>query len=184
MLLRALRVRREKNVRLSLKTRILLVISIGITIAFFVIMGLNYSGMKQSIFKHRLEEAENIKNILMATRRVYHHQFLASGIPLTDKTLGFLPAYAMGNISKDFNSWSDSGMTFNNVSDRPRNPDNAADKIELMAMDYFRKNPDKNIRCNFCRLIPVTIIITTLCLFIPKSTVCNAMEIKKMHHLL
>ncbi len=82
----------------------------------------------------------------MATRRVYHQQFLASDIPLTDKTLGFLPAHAMSRISKDFSNWSDSGMIFNNVSDNPRNPDNAADEVELQTMDYFRKNPEQENR--------------------------------------
>jgi hypothetical protein len=53
----------------------------------------------------------------MATRRVYHHQFLESGIPLTDKTLGFLPAHALGRISKDFSNWTDGKLYFNNVSD-------------------------------------------------------------------
>lgn len=127
--------------QLSLKSRILLIITIGFTLIYVVIVSLNYSNMKQGILNHRLEEAENIKNILMATRRVYHQQFLASGIPLTDKTLGFLPAHAMSRISKDFSNWSDSGMIFSNVSDKPRNPDNVADEVELQAMDYFRKNP-------------------------------------------
>jgi len=82
----------------------------------------------------------------MATRRVYHHQFLSSGIELTDKTLGFLPAHAMGRISSDFKNWTTGELYFNNVSDRPRNPKNAADLVEMEAINYFRKNPDEKER--------------------------------------
>ena len=86
-------------------------------------------------------EALNLRATLMATRRIYHQQFLASGLPLTDQTIGFLPAHAMSRISRDFSNWADSGVRFNNVSDRPRNPENRADPDELRAMDWFRRNP-------------------------------------------
>jgi PAS domain S-box-containing protein len=86
-------------------------------------------------------DAEDIRGLLMATRRVYHKQFLSSGLPVNDETVGFLPAHALSRISKDFPNWSKSGLSFNNVSDRPRNPDNKADKFELDAMAYFRANP-------------------------------------------
>jgi PAS domain S-box-containing protein len=82
----------------------------------------------------------------MATRRVYHQQFLDSGIPLTDKTLGFLPAHALSRISNDFGNWTKNNLYFNNVSDRPRNPKNAADAIEKEAIMYYRGNPTEEER--------------------------------------
>ena len=91
-------------------------------------------------------EARHIRGVLMATRRVYHQQFLSSGIPLTDKTLGFLPAHSLSLISKDFKNWTDDKLHFNNVSDRPRNQRNAADSIEKKAISYFRENPTEKER--------------------------------------
>ena len=88
------------------------------------------------------KEAGNVRAMLMATRRVYHQQFLASGLPVNDDTVGFLPAHALSRISKDFSNWTNSGLYFNNVSDRPRNPVNQADRFELEAMDWFRANPE------------------------------------------
>jgi signal transduction histidine kinase/ActR/RegA family two-component response regulator len=82
-----------------------------------------------------------IRALLMATRRIYHQQFIASGLPVNDQTVGFLPAHAMARISTDYANWTNNGYRFNNVSDRPRNPDNKADRFELAAMDYFRANP-------------------------------------------
>jgi PAS domain S-box-containing protein len=98
---------------------------------------------------HRAEQeldAKTIRAMLMATRRVYHQQFLDSGLPVDDKTVGFLPAHAMSRISRDFPQWTDSGIVFNNVSDRPRNPANRADRFEQEAMDWFRANPKQEER--------------------------------------
>lgn len=82
-----------------------------------------------------------IRALLMAVRRVYQQQFLASGLPINDRTVGFLPAHSMSRISNDYAHWTNNGYRFNNVSDRPRNPANKADRFEMVAMDYFRNNP-------------------------------------------
>ena len=86
-------------------------------------------------------DVHTIRGILMATRRVYHQQFIDSGLPVTDQTVGFLPAHSVRRISDDYKEWNDNGYRFNNVSDRPRNPANKADKFELAAMDFYRTNP-------------------------------------------
>jgi len=82
-----------------------------------------------------------IRALLMATRRVYHQQFIASGLAVDEKTIGFLPAHAMSRISADYANWTNNGYRFNNVSDRPRNPANRADRFEMAAIGYFRDNP-------------------------------------------
>lgn len=87
-----------------------------------------------------------IRGILMATRRVYHQQFIKSGLPVTENTVGFLPAHAMARISAEYKEWNGNGYRFNNVSDRPRNPANRADAFELAAMDFFSAHPDARER--------------------------------------
>ena len=131
--------------KMTIQTKLLT--SIGIVLLFFFIVSglINYQTTKHNVEISLLEQAENIRNILMATRRVYNKQFTNSEIPLTDKTLGFLPAYAMSRISEDFSNWNNSELHFNNVSDRPRNPKNAANPIELEAINYFRKYPQEKI---------------------------------------
>ena len=86
-------------------------------------------------------EARNIHALVMATRRVYQDQFVKSGLPVTDATLGFLPAHSIARIAREFPNWSNSGIRFHNVSDRPRNPGNMADRFEMEAIDWFRANP-------------------------------------------
>jgi len=87
-------------------------------------------------------DVQAMRALLMATRRVYHQQFINSELPVNDKTIGFLPAHSMARISQDYANWTNNGYRFNNVSDRPRNPANQADTFELSAMDFFRNNPE------------------------------------------
>ncbi len=87
----------------------------------------------------------------MALRNVYQKQFIKHDIPITKKTLGFLPAHSISRISKDFRNWVGTGLSFNNVSDVPRNPGNMADSLELEAMAHFRNRPDEKER-----LVPFT----------------------------
>lgn len=136
---------------MKLQTKLLLAIGALLLTSFGIFQLLDYQQAKSDMADEVLEEARNIRGQLMATRRVYHHQFLDSGLPLTEKTLGFLPAHAISRISEDFSNWTDSGLSFNNVSDRPRNPGNAADTIEMEAIRYFREHPDAKER-----LLPFT----------------------------
>jgi PAS domain S-box-containing protein len=107
---------------------------------------LSYRQVKGDMAAQLLEEATNVRGILMAARRVQHLQFLASGLPVNEKTVGFLPAHSLSRIAKDFPNWAESGLYFNGVSDRPRNPGNKADASELAAMDWFRANPQAERR--------------------------------------
>ncbi|MCB1736097.1 MAG: EAL domain-containing protein [Gammaproteobacteria bacterium] len=127
---------------MSLYTRLVLTVTFMLLMSTF---GLAWLAMQEGR-DHALAEArataEDIRAVLMATRRVYQRQFLTHNIELNDDTLGFIPAHAMSRISLDFANWSDSGIRFSNVSDRPRNPANQADPDELEAMDFFRQNPE------------------------------------------
>ena len=129
-----------------LQTKLLLAIGLAFLAAFGALEYYAYQRDKAQIEQQILSEARAIRGVLMATRRVYHHQFLDSDLPLNDDTLGFLPAHALSRISRQFSSWVDTGLSFNNVSDRPRNPDNAADPVEMEAIRYFRKHPDADER--------------------------------------
>ncbi|HET7775259.1 MAG TPA: DUF3365 domain-containing protein, partial [Azospira sp.] len=107
---------------------------------------LGYRSVDEELRRHLDEEARIVRALLMATRRVYHQQFIASEIPLNDKTVGFLPAHALSRISQDFHHWIDTGLRFNNVSDQARNPFNQADRDELAAMDWFRHHREAEDR--------------------------------------
>lgn len=109
-------------------------------------LSLGYRAMQQSVHDHASDDARIVQGLLMATRRVYHQQFLDSGVELNSHTLGFLPAHALAKISQDFPNWLATGLRFNNVSDQPRNPVNQADAVELQDIAWFRANPKATAR--------------------------------------
>jgi len=128
-----------------LQTKLLLAISI-ILLAVFAALGvINYQAAERSAEAELLDQAGKVRNVLMSMRRIYHKQFINSGIELTEETVGFLPAHAVNRISADYPNWDKSGFKFNNVSDRPRNENQKADSNELEVMAFFRKNPKEKI---------------------------------------
>jgi PAS domain S-box-containing protein len=131
---------------MKLRTKLILILTSVFLLTFSAIECLRYQSIKSGVVRDLRREARNVRDILMATRRIYHQQFLNSGIPLTDKTLGFLPAHSLSRISSDFKNWTKNDLYFNNVSDRPRNPKNAADAIEQEAIKYYRENPTEKER--------------------------------------
>ena len=126
---------------MKLQTKLLLILVPIFLVAVLLTVALDYRAAKHAALSDLKREADNVRGVLMATRRVYHRQFLESGLPLNDHTIGFLPAHAMSRISVDFDEWSDSGLTFSNVSDRPRNPENQADAVEMESIAFYRDNP-------------------------------------------
>lgn len=131
---------------MTLSRRLLLVLIILLGSSFGILAASGQYFVRQWVEANLLESAEQVRNVLMATRRIYHHQFIDSGLPINEKTLGFLPAHAMHRISKDLHNWDRSGFTFNNVSDHPRNPFNKADAVEMAAIEHFRAHPEEELR--------------------------------------
>jgi len=124
-----------------LREKILLLTTAIVILITAVDIATGLRAIKGSIRQELSRDAQDIRAMLMAMRRVYHKQFLASGLAVDETTVGFLPAHSLSRISRDFPNWSKSGLSFNNVTDKPRNPDNKADRFELAAMDFFRANP-------------------------------------------
>ncbi len=131
---------------MNLSRKLLLMISAVLAVIVVVMLVSGRYLVEQWVETNLLNSAEKVRNVLMATRRIYHHQFVDSGLPLSENTLGFLPAHAMQRISEDLRHWDETGFSFNNVSDRPRNPFNRADAVEMEAIEYFRANPEQKLR--------------------------------------
>ncbi len=131
---------------MRLQTKVFVITAIIFIIHFSVDTYVGQRQTKAEVIAGIKENARNIRGILMAYRTVYQRSFLKHSVPINDQTIEFLPAYALSRISNEFTLWVENGLSFNNVSDRPRNPDNQADAIELKAMQFFRQNKDKKER--------------------------------------
>lgn len=130
--------------RLKYKIWLLLGLLLGIVLA--IDLTVSYRQLRAETLAELEHDAKTVYGFMMATRRIYQQVFIASGLPVNDHTIGFLPAHSFSRISRDFANWNKSGIIFNNVSDRPRNPGNQADRFELAAMDWFRANPKASER--------------------------------------
>ncbi len=147
MLVKGRSARQDKTIEnMKLQSKLLLSLSLVLVSIFAVVEYIGYQQTRRQLIEELRKDAIGVRDILISIRQVYQQQFLASDIPLTNKTVGFLPAHSMSRISRDFLDRNDSGLIFRNVSDKPRNPDNQADRVELEAMAYFRANRNENER--------------------------------------
>lgn len=126
---------------MKLKLKIWLLLSILLSVVLALDLGFSYQKLKEETRVETEYDAKTIYGMMMATRRIYQAQFLSSGLPVNEKTIGFLPAHSFSRISQDFANWNDSGIIFNNVSDQARNSKNQADAFETQAIAWFRANP-------------------------------------------
>ncbi|MCU7815794.1 MAG: DUF3365 domain-containing protein [Candidatus Thiodiazotropha sp. (ex Rostrolucina anterorostrata)] len=109
---------------MNLQSQFLLSFSLVLVTIFSVVEFFSYHQTRSQMLAELRLDALKIRDVLVAVREVYQYQFLDSGLPLTKKTVGFLPAHSMNRISKKFQDINKSGLVFNNVSDRPRNSEN------------------------------------------------------------
>ena len=131
---------------MNLQTKTLIAIGGIMLLAFGVVEFRGYQKSVESIEDGIYRESRALQAVLVSMRRVYQRIFIEEQIPINDKTIRFLPAHSVSRISRQYALLNKDGVLFNNVSDRPRNPLNQADAIELEAMDYFRKNPQAEDR--------------------------------------
>lgn len=131
---------------MKLMHRIWLVTALVLVVAMSVLGIFSYRLADTRVEEDVLKSARTLRDLLMTVRYTYHQRFLASGLPLTDQTLGFLPAHAMAGISDDFKRFHNMGIRFRNVSDRARNPANRADATEMETIEWFREHPDARER--------------------------------------
>ena len=116
---------------MSLKRKVWLWLGLLIGVILCVDLTISYKKLSSELRNETEFDARTVYGYMMATRRVYQDQFIESGLPVNDRTVGFLPAHSFSRISKDFANWNDSGVMFNNVSDQPRNPGNQADERQV-----------------------------------------------------
>ncbi len=131
---------------MKLKLKIWLLLGALLSVVLAIDLTFSYQKLKTETRAEAEYDARTIYGFMMATRRLYQQQFIASGLPVNEKTIGFLPAHSISRISHDFANWNRSGIVFNNVTDRPRNLGNQADRFELAAMRWFRSNPQASER--------------------------------------
>jgi len=101
----------------------------------------------QNVKKLSIEyEAESIADFLIAFRKTYQNIFIKNHILMNEENIKFLPVKTTQEIAKNF-SLLNTKSRIATVSDRPRNPENMANKRQLEAIENFRK--DRKIQSLF-----------------------------------
>ena len=129
--------------QLNLTKRLFWIIAFFIISAQCIVVVYLYHKSEELVQKRAYSKSKTLQDYFVSMRYVYHQQFLASGIDLSDSTVGFLPAHASSYISEEFSKRSKDGITIRNVSERPRNLVNKADKLEEQMIEYFNKHPQE-----------------------------------------
>lgn len=101
-----------------------------------------YRTLNEEISHTAYRDAKILQEYFVSVRRIYHNQFIQSGVELNEQTVGFLPAHAASRISDDFQQHTSQSITVRNISDKTRNPDNRPHPYERDAIEYFKHNPD------------------------------------------
>jgi len=130
---------------MRLQTKLLLTIGIVLLLAFTAVEYSSYQDAHQNAVQDLRGQAEKVRSLLMAFRRYQQQVILKHNIEMDEVHLNFLPAFALGKISQEYPNWDNSGFSFENVSDQPRNPEHTADATELEAMAYFREHPKEQV---------------------------------------
>ncbi|MCU7957362.1 MAG: DUF3365 domain-containing protein, partial [gamma proteobacterium symbiont of Bathyaustriella thionipta] len=131
---------------MRLQSKIFIITAIIFTLHFIINTYLGQHQIREEVIANIKENARTIRGMLMSYRSVYQEIFIDHDIPINDQTIKFLPAHAISRISQGFTQWVDNGLSFNTVSDHPRNPNNLADKVELDAIEFFHNNDDASER--------------------------------------
>ena len=86
-------------------------------------------------------QARILDAFIVAFRRTYQEVFLRNHIPLDAQNIRLLPVVTTREISSRFEKVLANKAKIRVVSDRPRNPKNLANAIEMESIRYFREHP-------------------------------------------
>ena len=88
-----------------------------------------------------LNESKSLANFISAFRKTYQKTFISNHIEMKSDMIDLLPVKTISEISDRFALSTKEEILIRTVSDRPRNPKNAANPFEMEMMAYFRDHP-------------------------------------------
>ncbi len=87
-------------------------------------------------------QAKALNDFLIAFRRIYQKVIIDNHIPIDRQTVELLPVKTTPKIAHLFSIYTANDAIIHTVSDRPRNPNNRADALEMESIRYFKQHPD------------------------------------------
>ncbi|MDT8338923.1 MAG: EAL domain-containing protein [Sulfurimonas sp.] len=126
-----------------LNDKILKTIPVVFLIVILLKITYSYFEAKEREYEFAKKEAEVLNSYAIESRYYYQKLFLNGNLEINEKTLPALPAFSSPIISENFSKNNPLNISVRTVSDRARNAKNQADKDELKAIEFFKKNRDE-----------------------------------------
>jgi PAS domain-containing protein len=102
---------------MKLQAKLMLTMGLVFLLFFGIVQYFDHEHIKEHFESDLSTQARSLNAVLMATRSVYHQEFLGQKLSQKDKTMGCLPRDLLGRISKDFKSLEHSEISFVNLPD-------------------------------------------------------------------
>jgi len=119
-----------------------------ITFALLLFIALGYKTYEQYDHMQKtnrlilLNESKALANFISSFRKTYQKAFIEHQIDMTPEMVNLLPVKTISEISQRFAFTTKEDIVIRTVSDRPRNPENAANHFEIEMINYFNSHPD------------------------------------------
>ncbi len=126
----------------SSPVRILTLIALALSFLLVVKILAEYRHIGALEHSVQLEDSRVIRQLITAYQKTYLDIFVHQNITPDEQNLEFLPLVAVRNISSNLASMTGEQIRVRMVSERPRDPDNAADPLERRAIEFFRHHPE------------------------------------------
>jgi two-component system sensor histidine kinase/response regulator len=127
---------------MSLRGKIWLALAILAAVVSLLDLGLEYQRQAGEQERRLWRDARAIGSLLQAT----YATSITARHPRSAAPADSSRSWHWTRISREFGRLTGSKIHFRAVSDRPRNPENQADRFELDAIKWFRENPQARER--------------------------------------
>jgi len=101
-----------------------------------------YQSIKRTQTKIIENQTKTLIDFIKSFRKTYQDIFLKKNITIDDKTLYLLPVKTIPIIAQNFSKLQNDNIIIKTVSDRPRNPNNMANKFEKNMIEFFKTHRD------------------------------------------
>ena len=120
--------------------KILRLVPVAFLIVIVIRIAIDYGDTTEREYDFVKKEAQVLNTYAIAHRDYYRRLYVNKDIPLNKNSAKGLPSYSSAFIAKDFTDKNELNIKIQTVSDNARNKKNRADREELNAISFFKKN--------------------------------------------
>lgn len=129
-----------------LQLKLWLGVGLSLLIGLTVLQIDHYRAARADAMEAILNEARNLRSVLMASSRVYHQSFLHGERPFSCETIDLLPTHALARIAETLGKEHPQDLQIKVVGLERLNQEKRPDDADADAIAYFERNPKSSER--------------------------------------